>query len=216
MFSGELLVRTITGTVLLMVMNAGLYGFIAWLPTFFVLEGRSVVTSLAFTTAMSLGGPVGASLGMWLSDRLGRKLGIMAFSAAAIALGVTYPLMEAPAAIAFVGFCLVTTFYVLVALIFALYIPELFPTDIRMRGVGFCGSVGRLTTIVTPYAVIAAYGLYGVMGVVIGLSGLLLLQLIVVATIGLETKRRSLEALAPVTEALALHGQPLRALEDRP
>ncbi len=38
-------------------------------PAFFVKQGMSVVSSLGFTTLMSLGGPVGALIGMWLGDR---------------------------------------------------------------------------------------------------------------------------------------------------
>src|SRR6266566_4907619 len=49
---------------------------------------------------------------------------------------------------------------------FALYVPELFPTHIRMRGAGFCNTVGRVMTIVTPYMVVAIFGGYGIGGVV--------------------------------------------------
>jgi putative MFS transporter len=204
LFSRELLPRTITGSIILITMNTALYGFIAWLPTFFVKQGQSVVTSLGYTTAMSLGGPIGAAIGMYLSDRLGRKPGIMSFSAVAIVLGLIYPQMTDPLMIGLVGFALVTSIYVLLAFTWSLYIPELFPTDIRMRGAGFCNTVGRLMTIVTPYMVIAAYGAYGVTGVVSALCSLLLLQLIVVGLLGIETKRRPLEALAPESENAVL------------
>jgi MFS transporter, putative metabolite:H+ symporter len=200
LFSRELLPRTITGSIILITMNTALYGFIAWLPTFFVKQGQSVVTSLGYTTAMSLGGPVGAAIGMYLSDRLGRKPGIMSFSAIAIVLGLIYPQMSDPMMIGLVGFALVTSIYVLLSFTWALYIPELFPTDIRMRGAGFCNTVGRLMTIVTPYVVVPVFGAYGVTGVVGALCGLLLLQLVVVGVLGIETKRRPLEALAPENE----------------
>ncbi|MDB5362443.1 MAG: major facilitator superfamily 1 [Rhodospirillales bacterium] len=208
LFSRELLPRTITGSIILITMNTALYGFIAWLPTFFVKQGVSVVTSLGYTTAMSLGGPVGAAIGMYLSDRLGRRPGIMVFSAIAIVLGLIYPQMSDPMAIGLVGFALVTSIYVLLAFTWSLYIPELFPTDIRMRGAGFCNTVGRLMTILTPYMVITAFTAYGVLGVVATLSTLLLLQLIVVGLLGIETKRQPLEALAPDGQD-ALLGMPM-------
>ena len=200
LFSKELLPRTITGSIILITMNTALYGFIAWLPTFFVKSGHSVVASLGFTTAMSLGGPVGAALGMWLADAVGRKPGIMAFSLLSVALGLAYPTMNDPMALAGVGFLLVTSVYVLLALTWSLYIPELFPTDIRMRGAGFCNTIGRLMTIVTPYLIVFLFGLYGVYGVVAVLCGLLLLQTAVVAAVGIETRRTPLEALAPIEE----------------
>ena len=145
---------------------------------------------------------------MYLSDRLGRKPGIMGFSAIAIVLGLVYPQMSDPLAIGLVGFALVTSIYVLLAFTWSLYIPELFPTDIRMRGAGFCNTVGRLMTILTPYMVITAFTAYGVLGVVAALSSLLLLQLIVVGLLGIETKRQPLEALAPENQD-ALVGMPL-------
>jgi MFS transporter, putative metabolite:H+ symporter len=197
LFSRELLARTVTGSIILITMNTALYGFIAWLPTFFVKQGQSVVSSLGYTTAMSLGGPVGAALGMWLADRIGRKPGIMIFSGLAIALGLIYPTMTDPWMIGVVGFALVGTIYVLLAFTWSLYIPELFPTDIRMRGAGFCNTVGRLMTIVTPYLVVEIFNAYGVMGVVTMLSSLMALQIIMVGLLGFETKRRPLEELAP-------------------
>jgi len=114
-----------------------------------------------------------------------------------VLLGLAYPTMNDPVAIAGVGFLLVTSVYVLLSLTWSLYIPELFPTNIRMRGAGFCNTIGRLMTILTPYIVITAFTAYGVLGVVATLSSLLLLQLIVVGLLGIETKRQPLEALAP-------------------
>ncbi len=197
LFSRELLPRLITGSIILITMNTALYGFIAWLPTFFVKSGQSVVSSLGYTTVMSLGGPIGAALGMWLSDTIGRKPGIMAFSVLAIVLGLAYPNMTGAIAIILVGFLLVTSIYILLSFTWSLYIPELFPTDLRMRGAGFCNTVGRLMTIVTPYLIVFLFGLHGVFGVVAVLCGMLLLQTLVVALVGIETRQAPLEALAP-------------------
>ena len=142
LFSKALITRTIVGSVVLVAINTVIYGFIAWIPTLLVKQGLSVVSSLGFTTLMSLGGPVGALIGMWLGDRIGRKRGIVAFSIVAILLGILYPYSNDPMFLAIVGFGLVTALYILVALAFALYIPELFPTEVRMRGAGFCNTVG--------------------------------------------------------------------------
>jgi putative MFS transporter len=71
--------------------------------------------------------------------------------------------------------------------------PELFPTALRMRGSGFCNTVGRLFTILTPQIGMLLYNVWGVAGVLSYTSGLLLLQIVVVSAIGIETKGRSLE-----------------------
>ena len=197
LFERGMLSRTIVGSLILIAINTVIYGFIAWLPTFMIKQGMSIVSSLEFTTLMSFGGPVGALAGMWLGDRAGRKPVLVGFSLATIALGFAYPYAATNTLLTIVGFALVTCVYVMVAVAWALYVPELFPTEIRMRGVGFCNTMGRLMTIITPQVVPVIFVSAGVVGVVTMLAALLLIQAIAVAFFGIETRRRSLEALRP-------------------
>ena len=198
LFQGEMLMRTIIGCVLLIGMNTALYGLIGFLPTFMVKQGISVVSSLNYATLMTAGAPVGALIGLWLSDFMGRKKCIVIFSLLAVVFGLMYPLSKDPSIVTLFGFLLVTCLYVLVAVIWALYLPELFPTSIRMRGAGFCNTIGRLMTILTPQLIVPLFAGYGVMGVVAMVSALLLLQAFMVGFFGIETKEKSLEALVPV------------------
>ena len=85
----------------------------------------------------------------------------------------------------------------MVAVAWALYVPELFPTEIRMRGAGFCNTMGRLMTIITPQIVPAIFIKTGVIGVVAMLAALLLIQAVAVAFFGIETRQKPLEALRP-------------------
>src|SRR6185437_15007493 len=59
-FSRPLLMRTSVGILLNVVMGFCLYGFLGWLPTFFVKQGFSIASSLEWTTVMASGGPIGA------------------------------------------------------------------------------------------------------------------------------------------------------------
>jgi MFS transporter, putative metabolite:H+ symporter len=197
LFEGAMLPRTIVGSLILIALNTVIYGFVAWVPTFLVKQGMSVVSSLGFTTLMSLGGPVGALAGMWLGDHVGRKPILIGFSLATIVLGFIYPYAPSEAVLTLVGFALVSCVYVMVAVAWALYIPELFPTEIRMRGAGFCNTMGRLMTIVTPLIVPVTFVKAGVIGVVAMLAVLLLIQAIAVALFGIETRQKPLEALRP-------------------
>ena len=202
-----MLSRTIVGSLILIAINTVIYGFVAWVPTFLVKQGMSIVSSLGFTTLMSLGGPVGALAGMWLGDHVGRKPVLVGFSLATIVLGFIYPFAPSEALLSLVGFALVTCVYVMVAVAWALYVPELFPTEIRMRGAGFCNTMGRLMTIITPQIVPVIFVRAGVVGVVGMLAALLLIQAIAVAFFGIETRQQSLEALRPRQpdpEAIAL------------
>jgi putative MFS transporter len=197
LFTRAMLPRTLVGGVVLVTLNTAMYGFIAWLPTFMVKQGMTIVSSLGFTTLISLGGPFGALAVMWFGDRSGRKPVLVGCSLGAIALGFIYPYAGSDAELVVVGFLLVTCIYAMVATAFALYVPELFPTEIRMRGAGFCNAMGRCMTIITPLIVPAIFVSTGILGVVAMLSGLLLMQAIVIACLGVETKHFSLEALHP-------------------
>ena len=197
LFSKRLLRRTFVASVIIMVLNTVIYGFIAWIPSFMAKNGMSIISSLGFATFMSLGGPVGAIIGMFISDRVGRKISIVTASIIAIALGAIYPHMTTTAGIAGIGFGLVTMIYTMVAIAWSLYVPELFPTELRMRGGGFCNALGRLMNVVSPYLIVYVFSMYKVSGVVMIMLVLLAIQAIVVATLGIETRGRSLESLTP-------------------
>ena len=108
-------------------------------PAFFVKQGMSVVSSLGFTTLMSLGGPVGALIGMWLGDRIGRKRGIIVFSILAMLLGILYPYSNDPTFLSIVGFGLVTVIYILVA--------SRLPSTCRNSSLPILECVGRVSAI---------------------------------------------------------------------
>jgi putative MFS transporter len=195
LFSASMIRRTITGSVILITLNTAIYGFIAFLPSFMVRQGLTITTSLNYTTLMSFGGPVGALIGMWLADKLGRKPCMIIFSLAAICFGSLYPNLVDPAYVTLGGFALVTSIYVLVGVAWSLYVPELFPTVIRMRGAGFCNTLGRMFTILTPQITTLLFAWAGVTAVVGYVVALLVLQVIVVLAFGVETKQVSLEML---------------------
>jgi MFS transporter, putative metabolite:H+ symporter len=48
LFEGPMLARTIVGSLILIAINTVIYGFVAWVPTFLVKQGMSVVSSLGF------------------------------------------------------------------------------------------------------------------------------------------------------------------------
>jgi putative MFS transporter len=185
----------IIGSVTLIVANTMLYGFVIWLPTFFVAEGRSIARSFTFSLIMSVGAPIGAGIGALAGDAWGRKRSIVSASLMTIGFGSVYPFIKDPLALLVVGFLLVVTIYVQVALLFAIYVPELFPTDVRMRAAGICNTLGRGATIVTPFMVVALLRAYGIGGVLSLIIGLLVVQIVVVLLYGVEPRKRRLEEM---------------------
>lgn len=187
--------RMVVGVVTLIVANTLIYGFVTWLPTFFVTEGRSIVRSFVYSFIMSAGAPVGSAIGMLSADSLGRKPAIIGASIMTILAGGIYPFVANPTLLLTVGFLLVVSIYVQVTLLFAIYVPELFPTDVRMRAAGICNTAGRAATMITPFFVVAllrSHGIGGVLGMIIGL---LLVQIIVVLLFGVEPRKRRLEEM---------------------
>src|SRR5262249_18017417 len=202
LFAPPYLGRTLLGSLLHVVVGFSLYGFIGWLPTFMVKGGHSVVSSLGYTTLMSLGGPVGALIGLALADAIGRKPSIIGSSIAAAALGLAYPFMPDGAPLVAVGFLLVTAIYVMLATGFAMHVPELFPTRYRLRGTAICATAGRIATALVQFAVIAIFSWKGLVGVLVTLAGILLFQAVVFMIFGFETKGRALEEVSgAATEA---------------
>jgi putative MFS transporter len=196
LFAPDMLPRFIVGCVVLIVINTLIYGFITWLPTFFVKQGMDIARSFGFAFIMSLGAPVGSGIGALTADRWGRKKVIVAASALAIVFGAIYPFVSSPALLIVVGVLLVIPIYVLVALLFGIYVPELFPTEIRLRASGICNTFGRGATIATPFVVVWLFGQYGVFGVLALMIALLVLQIIVVARWGVDSRGRGLEEVA--------------------
>lgn len=196
LFGPPMLSRLVLGSVSMIVTNTLLYGFVTWIPTFFVREGLTIATSFGFAFVISLGAPVGAAIGSLTADSWGRKPTIIGACLLAIVFGAIYPFVHDAILLPVVGFALVVPIYVLVAVLMGVYVSELFPTEIRMRGAGISNAFGRAATIATPFAVVALFTRYGVGGVIVMMIALLLVEIAVVAVLGVEPRRRALEALA--------------------
>jgi MFS transporter, putative metabolite:H+ symporter len=195
LFTAPLLSRMIVGAVTLITINTLLYGFVTWLPVFFIKQGLSIATSFGYSLLMALGAPVGSAIGALTADHWGRKPVIIGASLITVVLGIIYPMINDPVLLPAVGFALTVPIYVLVALLFGIYIPELFPTEVRLRASGIVNTLGRGATIVTPFLVVMLFEARGVAGVMALMIGLLVVQIVIVWAFGIEPRARSLEEL---------------------
>ena len=195
LFAPPLLRRTVLGVCVQVCINIVIYGFIVWVPTFLVREGFGLASSLGYTTLMSLGGPAGALLGVLLADRIGRKNGLIVVSFIAAVVGFLYSQSHSVEMATALGFILFTLTYLLVALGIATYVPELFPTENRLRGNGVAGAAGRIAGIFAPQMVVAMYALGGIKDVLSVIVGAMVVLVVVLVVFGLETNQRSLEEI---------------------
>jgi putative MFS transporter len=192
LFQSPFLASLIVGCVSLMVANSLIQGFVVWLPTFFVGQGESIARSTGFAMLMALGGPIGSALGALAADYLGRKLTIVTVSCLAIVLSVAFALSGTSPVMPVIGFLLTIPIYLLVAVLFAIYIPELFPTALRLRGVGICNAVGRSASIIVPLLIGPLFANLGIAGVLAAMSSALLAMCVVVLALGTETRVQKL------------------------
>jgi putative MFS transporter len=196
LFRPPLLNRTILAIVVTACLLTFNYAFVAWVPTFLIKQGLGVANSLGVSALMFVGAPLGSLLGLFLSERIGRRWGLIAFSVIGILVSAAYVSVTDVVLVTALGFLVSFVIYVLSSLSIACYVPELFPTEVRLRGSGIANAAGRAVNILVPYAIAATFDQFGLYGVLALISGALLIQIVVLATIGIETKQRSLEDLA--------------------
>jgi putative MFS transporter len=195
LFQGDLLRRMLVGSWVLITVNTLIFGFVTWIPQFFVTQGVSVARSLAYTLVIVIGSPIGCAIGAVCADALGRRPTIIGASIASLMFGSLYPFAPAPVLLLIVGFLLIVAIYVQVAVLFGVYTPELFPTEVRLRANGICNTFGRAATIVSPFIVIGLFQTYGIIGVLGLMALLLVIQIIAVWGWGVEPRAKPLEVL---------------------
>jgi putative MFS transporter len=194
-----LLQRMIVGSWVLISINTLIFGFVLFLPQFFLRQGLTIANSLAYTVVLSAASLVGCAVGAYTSDAIGRRASIIGASVVTIIAGYIYARFNAgsdPEIVLTVGFVLIVSIYVQTALLYGVYPPELFPTEIRLRANGICNMFGRGATVVSPFivgALIASSGLPGVLWLMIGV---VVIQILVVWAWGVEPRNRGLEDVA--------------------
>jgi putative MFS transporter len=171
------------------------YTFTAWIPTFFVQQGISQVKTFTFSFVIMLGAIPGNALAACLSDRVGRKWTLAIISITLAVLGVLYGYSTTPAAIMTLGFLFVAGGNILIAIILASYIPEMFPTSVRMAGSSLANAFGRAGTIVSPYMIAYLFQQGGQYAVFWTSFAMYLVMAACILWLGLETKKKSLEEI---------------------
>lgn len=186
----------ILGTVVAVGVNMFVYGFISWMPTFFVEQGIEVSHSLAYTTAMALGAPGGGLVCLLLINKMNRRTAIVVFSIVVIPLGLAYAAAQSIVVIVLIGLLLVTAIYTLVTFVLYSYMPELYPTRYRLRGTGISYTFARGASIVVPFVMSGLFVSFGIFGPIGFVCVMAICMIVVVFVIPVETRGRSLEEIA--------------------
>ncbi|MFR1639612.1 MAG: MFS transporter [Eggerthellaceae bacterium] len=152
LFTKKMLPRTIVACTICFVNFVCVYTIVTWTPTIFVSRGFDVTYSVALTTIMLLGIPVGVALLSVFVDKLGRKIQLVVGFVLTAIFGFLWTLIpvDQTVLIIVVGFLMTVITYYWSLICSSVYLPEPFPTQIRVRGAGFANAFGRIGAILNP------------------------------------------------------------------
>lgn len=194
-FKGDLGIRTIVATTVLIAMNISLYTITVWIPTIFVNSGIEISKSLLMTTLIMAGAPFGVFVSTLIVDKFPRKwFGVVLIGLISV-LGYVYSVQTVENRIIVIGAVLVFVLYIFNSFASAVYAPELWPTKVKMRGSGIANSLGRIVAICTPYVIAWLLTNYGVQAVFLALGFALGLCALILAHFGIETRKKSIEEI---------------------
>ena len=171
------------------------YAFFTWIPTLLAQSGHTVAKSFGYSLIIFVAQIPGYYSSALLVERIGRRALIAgylvggAFSALWLAFaGNDVMIIAAGVSLSFFMNGAFGGLYV--------YTPEIFPTEIRVTGVGVASAFGRIGSITAPILVgwmFPRLGFGGVFGVA---TGVLLAGALAVVLLGIPTEGRSLELIA--------------------
>lgn len=186
-------------TIMLMVFNLfqtiGYYGFASWVPTLLEARGVTVTHSLLYSFVIAIASPVGPLLAMPILDRIERKWVIVSAALGITVFGLAFS-RSTPAALLILYGTIITLSNSILSAAYHAYQPELFPTRIRARAVGFVYSMSRLSAIFSGFLIAFCLRAGGARGVFLLIGGCMAVAACAVGLFGPRTRGADLEHLS--------------------
>lgn len=173
----------------------GFYGLTTWLGALLQQAGFAVTKSVYYTIVISLAGIPGFLCAAWLVEAWGRKGTCVATLLGAAVTCYFYGTAASQTQLILFGLCMQFCLFGMWSVLYA-YTPELYPTRVRATGSGFASAVGRLGSLIGPYAVGVILPVAGPAGVFTMGAGAFVVAALVVLLLGEETRGRPLEAIS--------------------
>ncbi len=196
-FSRPFLSITVRGCLLALGAQGGYYAITTWLPTFLRTERHlSVLSTGSYLGVIIAGSFCGYIVSAYLNDSLGRRKTFLTFAIGSMAIVLLYTQLPISDRLMLVlGFPLGFFASGIFSGMGALF-TELFPTELRGSGQGFCYNFGRGFAALFPTLVGAASVRLG-LGVAVGVFAGGAYALVVAAALMLpETRGRELQSLS--------------------
>ena len=174
---------------------AGYYGFASWVPTLLIASGIEAPKSLGYTFIIAIAAPFGPALGLLFTDRVERKWIIVGAALAIAAAGLAFTQAHGMFGVIACGVALTLANNIL-SFSYHGYQPELFPTRIRARAVGFVYSFSRLSTVFSAFVIAAILKSFGAPGVFVFIAGCMGIVAAVIGFFGPRTRDLPLEKIS--------------------
>jgi MFS family permease len=140
----------ITGSIIFGTMLIGLWAIFSWLPTW--IQGLIVEEDAQKARGLSMmmlgmGGLTGGFLSGWLINAIGlRKSMLLCFGVCAIMSFVLFKTNQGFSNIIYAEIAVLALFFGASQGVLSVYIPNLFPVNVRGTATGFCFNIGRVFT----------------------------------------------------------------------
>ncbi|MBD1554471.1 MFS transporter [Pseudomonas typographi] len=193
LFTPPYLRTTLMASLFSVGLQGGYYAVVTWLPTYLATtKGLSLSGTTGYLIVIIAGAFLGFISGGYISDKIGRRPTFLLFAILSCSLVATYMLADLDkSTMLFMGFPLGFCANAMFGPTGAFY-AELFPTEIRGTGQGFCYNVGRGIGALFP-ALIGFLSTTLPLGTAIGLYTVGAYAIAIIALIALpETRARNL------------------------
>lgn len=198
--SGPNLVFTVKGSLLAAGAHSSYWAIATWWPAMLSSKhGLSIIESSPYLVVLVTGSFFGYVVGSWLGDTVGRRAALVCFSVGGVLMVLTQSeLSISPTTLLLLSFPLgffATGIFGVIGSI----LTELFPTELRGSGLGFCYNFGRGVAGLTPALVGGGVEQLGV-AQAIAIYVTCAYGLVLLVTIWLpETRGKELENLSKVS-----------------
>jgi len=150
-FTGGYGRNTIVATLVASAALIAYWGINTWLPTFLVKEhGLAASRMSLYLLVLNAGMFCGYPLLAWLANRIGKRRALIVSFLVVCAVVPIYAGLNNPSAILILGPIMAVGFAQ--TGLMGAYFPELYPTEVRSLGAGFCFNVGRGIAAIAPFA----------------------------------------------------------------
>jgi MFS family permease len=166
-FHSTILKDLVIGCIIYGTMLIGLWAIFSWLPTWvqtLVSDSGQEQRGMSMMV-FAVGGLIGGFSSGWVCNAMGiKKTMIMCFAGVFILSFILFKLNTEITTLSFAGMAGIAVFFGMSQGALNVYIPELFPTDVRSSATGFCFNIGRTFTAAAVFFVgwlVQSLGGYG-------------------------------------------------------